>query len=361
MKIDPKNTAHRAFMMAAVLVTLTCGQAWAKDTLSASVSNATGSPVQVNNGQPSGTIQLFYTVNANQFPLGPFATFDVNWLVTAGSPATTYGTGVTFSLVQDQNGGNVALSPSPDSFLLTSAGQQGVSTVTVSITNDKDGNPPSSADGTELVGNLKLVAGNKVNTVTNVQVHILLVHPSACLKAYTFVTDADLTQILATTNLNVPAHGPNAGTINASQPGQFSVNALIANVCATSESFDVRVNLDPLFNTNPSTAPANAVFVYTASGEFDTSNFGTLTEGTGTGYQQNVCLQNVTVPGNSSLLVSVHSEVTKYTPVSALPADGTFDFSSALTAPVNNNCTSPLVPSTLATPNPATFALPFTY
>ena len=50
----------------------------------------------------------------------------------------------------------------------------------------------TGADRTTLVGNLKLDAGSKVGSVTSVQVHILLAHPTACLKVFNFVTDQDM-------------------------------------------------------------------------------------------------------------------------------------------------------------------------
>ena len=142
------------------------GSAVAKDSVKVTVSNATGSPIIVKNGEATGTIQLFYTVNAAEFTLGAFATFDLNWIIVQGGGTTNYGSGVTFDLQQDQQGGNVDLSRSPGTFLLTATGQSGVSTVSVFITADKDGNPPSNVDGTDLVGNLKLDAGSKVGTVS---------------------------------------------------------------------------------------------------------------------------------------------------------------------------------------------------
>jgi hypothetical protein len=342
-----------------VLTIVTSGTAWAKDSLAVTVTNASGSPLIVNNGQAVGTIQLFYTLEASEFPTGPFATFDVSWLINPGSHATTYGSGVNFTLVQDQQGGNVDLAAIPSSFILTSAGQSGLSTVTISITNDKDGNPPSDADGTDLVGNLKLDAGPNVGTVTNIQVHIRLVHPSSCLKVYTFVTDQDFSLgILSTTNLNVPARGANAGKVTSSQPGQFSDNVLIANVCGVDQSFDLGIGLDPSFSTNPNDNPGNAVMTYSASGEFDTTNFNVLLAGSETPNHQNLCLQNVTVPAGTSFLATVHSKVRNSWPQASLPGDKSFDFAASLYQNVNAACTGAL--DTMATPNPATFSLPFT-
>jgi len=343
----------------ALLLAAPASTAWAKDSVKVSVSDATGSPLIVNNGQAVGTIQLFYTVTAPEFTLGAFATFNVDWItVLGGGKATNYGSGVTFSLQQDQQGGYVDLSPSPGTFLLTAAGQTGVSTVTVFITTDKDGNPPSDADGTELVGNLKLDAGSSVGTVSNIQVHIRLVHPSPsqCLRAYDFVTDQDFSiGILSTTSLVVPKNGAHKDQVVSSNPGQFSDNVLIANTCATDQSFDLGIGLDPAFSPNG----ANAVFSFTEAGEFDTSNYNVIHSGAGSPHGQVLCLQNVIVPAGTSFLATVHSKVADNLPKGSLPADGTFDFAATLFQNVNSGCTG--APHPLAAPNPATFTLPFTF
>jgi hypothetical protein len=347
---------NKALVACAAVLAVATGTASAKDSLVVTVTNAAGNPVIVNNGQVPGTIQLLYTVNAPTFATGYFASFDVEWVINQGSPATTYGTGLTFELKQDQQGGYVDLVSSPDTFLMTTAGQHGKSTVTVYISSDKDGNLPPTADGTDLVGNLKLDAGNKVGSATSIQVHIRLVHPTECLKVYQFITDQDFTLgILSTTNLNVPSRGANAGKVTSSQPGQFAANVLVANVCANDQSFDLGIQLDGSFTTSGN--PASAVKAYTANGEFDTSDFNTLMTGTGTTFP-NLCLQNVTVPAGASFLATVHSKVKDSWPQSSLPVDKSFDFSATLYDTVNASCSGPL--ETLASPNPTSTTLPFT-
>jgi hypothetical protein len=356
--VDSRSLTRRLVALAAIAFVsgLGAGNAWAKDSLAVSVTNATGAPVVVNNGQAVGTIQLFYTVNASAFTLGQFATFDVNWVTSAGSgPATNYGSGVPFTLSQDQQGGYVDLVPSPDAFTLTATGQNGTSRVTIYITPDKAGNLPPTADGTDLVGNLKLDATSKVGTVTNIQVHIRLVHPTDCVKVYNFVTDQDFNLgILSTTSLNVPANGRNAGKVVNSQPGQFSDNVLIVNTCATPQSFDLGIGLDSSFSINPN---GNPVKTYTATGAFDLENFEDMMTNGGAPNGQNLCMQNVIVPGNASFLATVHAKVKDSWPQTSLPADGSFDFAASVYQNVNAGCTGPLHSD--ATPNPATFTLPF--
>ena len=350
-----------AFVAIAVVSAWGAGSAWAKDSVEVTVTNATGKPLVVNNGQATGIIQLFYTVDATAFTAGQFATFDLNWKTILGKPATDYGVGVPFELVQSQQGGFVDLVPSSDTFLLTKPGQNDVSHISVYIATDKSGNMPPTVDRTDLVGNLKLDAGSKVGTVTNIQVHILLMHPkaTACLNVYTFVTDQDFNLgILETTSVKIGTSGAKAGKVVSSQPNQFSDNVLIANSCVTNESFDLRIAMDDSFETNPNGNPGNAVFSYTAEGEFDTSNFATMMIGDGTSNRQNLCLQNVTVPAGASFLATVHSAVKKDAPQASLPADGSFDFSGMLYQDVNAGCSG--LRHSQASPNPDTFTLPFT-
>jgi hypothetical protein len=350
----------RYMAAAAAVITAMTGIASASDSVRVSISNATGAPSIVNNGKAVGTIQLFYTVNATEFTPGEFASFDLDWQTVLGKRATNYGAGLTFTIAQKQQGGYVDLVPSPDSFFLTGPGQTGTSRITVYIGNNKDGQAPSNLDGTDLVGNLTLDAGSDVSTVSNIQVHIRLVHPTSCIKVYNFVTDQDFSVgILSTTDLNSPARGANAGKVNSSQPGQFSDNVLVANVCGTSHSFDLRITLDGNFSTNPVNNPGNAVFAYSGSGEFDPATAATLvTPGGGVGYQQNLCLGGLSIAPNSSLLVTVHSQIKNDVLVTSLPEDRTFRFAAGLYQPASPACSGPA--DALASPNPASFALPFT-
>jgi hypothetical protein len=358
------NTAHAkstvtrkllAIIMLAILCAWPAGTAWAKDSMAVSVTNATGSPAIIANGQAIGTIQLFYTVNANAFTLGELASFDIDWVTSTGpGKASDYTKDVTFTLVQSQQGGFVDLVPNPNAIPLTVTGQSGTSRVTVYIAADKAGNLPSNADGTALVGNLKLDAGSELGTITSVQVHVLLVHPTNCLKVYNFVTDTEFNELL-TASLTVPVNGRNAGKVVSSQPGQFSDNVLVVNTCATDRSFDLGIGVDSSFSVNSNGNPVKA---YAAAGEFDSSDFNALLATDPTYKGQSLCLQNVTVPAGTSFLATVHSGVTAQWPQGSLPADGTFDFAASLYQNVNSGCTAPLDP--LATPNPATFTLPFT-
>ena len=349
-----------AKLAATILLALVClvppTTAWAKDSLSVTVTAVEAGPDVKINGDAPGTIQLFYVVQARQFTLGPLASFDVNWETIASANANTrtdYGTGLPLTLNQAQRGGHVELGPSPEQALLTAAGQTGTSRVTVTIVA-KDGKLPAAVDGTELVGNLRL--DSAVGSPTNIQVHILLAHPAinTCLNVYTFVTDQDFDQgTLETAVIGLKKDG----TVNNSQPGQFSDNVLIVSTCPNDESFDLRIGLDAAFSTNPHDNPGNAVYTYSAAGQVESSQFNVMRVN-GTAQGQKLCLQNVTVKAGTSFLATVHSMVKKGLPKGSLPTATGFLFHATLYEDVNSVCTG--APEALAAPSPAVFALPFT-
>jgi hypothetical protein len=66
----------------------------------------------------------------------------------------------------------------------------------------------------------------------------------------------------------------------------------------------------------------------------------------------------VTVDAGTSLLATVHSELEADMMQTSLPSDGSFDFAASVYQNVNSGCTG--LPYSLASPNPATFILPFT-
>lgn len=93
-----------------------------------------------------------------------------------------------------------------------------------------------------------------------------------------------------------------------------------------------------------------------ASGDVNNEFEDMMTNG-GAPNGQNLCLQNVTVPGNASFLATAHVKVKDSWPQTSLPADGSFDLAASAYQNVNAGCTGPLYSA--ATPNPATFTLPF--
>src|SRR5262245_6048248 len=243
--------------------------AWAGDNIQVTV-NGVNTPlpsIKLNgNAATQGTIQLFYTVNAYTFPVGDFATFRIDMLNVhlAGSNNAVYSAPLTLV----QNGSqNVILLPATSSFSVTGLGWTGTTNVLIRI---PAGVP--NADGTDLVGNLNMsIPGpNHVGTPSSVQVHIRLVHPTACLKSYNFITDTDFNSIITLATVNVNKQGKVTGTSN---PGQFSDNVLIANTCGQDETIDLGILLDSRWETNPNNNPGNAVFTYSANGAIDPDSF----------------------------------------------------------------------------------------
>ena len=341
----------------------------AKDAIKASVAPL-GSPtpiLQVNGNPYSagtyavGTIQLFYTVNAYQFTAGDFASFrlDMQDINMGANPATSYP--VTLNLTQTGSA-NLVLTPVPASFSVTGVGWTGSSTVTISIPSFVPSTPSLNVDGTDLVGNLQLVTspqGAHLDTVTTVQVHIKLVHPTACLRVFDFITDEEFNAILTSTVVNVN----NKGKVNSTIPGQFSDNILVANTCSTSQSFDLLIGLDSSFDTNPHGNPGNATFTYLKTGYVDPSSFSISAFGSGTPQGERLCLASIVVPGGDTFLATVHMGIIRGMLASALPSSGTFTFRAELdVAGSTSGCTNPSAGAlnSMATPNPASATLTFT-
>lgn len=344
-------------------VLLGAGTAFAKDGLQASVSIPAGEPVPVmtenGSGYTPGTyaigdMHLDYTYVGMTFPTGPFATFTLNMGVygIAKGQATSYP--VTLNLT-DIGSPNVTLSPASSPLQVSGLNWTASVPVTISIPSFVALEPSLNADGTVLVGNFKLDAGNELKTVTNVQVKITLVHPTSCLKVYNFITDADLTNIITSTEVGVNRHGK----VTSTNPyGSLSANLMVVNTCSTTETFDARAWLDPAFLTQPNNNPGNAVYTFATGGEIDPSTFNITSFGLGTGQGQNLCLQNVSLSAGSTFLVTVHMSINKDLTSTSLPAGGTFSGFGAGLYTAGYTCSGE--PLSYATPNPVTAPLAFT-
>ena len=337
--------------LAGIIVLIASTTAWAGDDIQVTV-NGVNTPlpsIKLNgNATTQGVIQLFYTVNAYTFPVGDFATFKVDMLNVhlSGSNNAIYNAPLTLV----QNGSeNVILLPATSSFTVTGLGWTGTTNVQVRI---PAGVP--NVDGTDLVGNLnmRIPGTNHVGTPTSVQVHIRLVHPTACLKSYNFITDTDFNSTVTLATVNVNKNGKVTGTSN---PGQFSDNVLIANTCGQDETIDLGILLDSRWETNPNNNPGNAVFTYSADGEIDSDSFDFSDFGEQAAQKQNLCLKNVTIPAGTSFLATVHSGVIKGMSV-ALLGTQPFSFQANIVQP-NTSCTGAL--STYSLPNPVSTTLPF--
>jgi hypothetical protein len=330
------------------------GVAWAKnyDQVKPFVVIPDGQPdaIKKNNGVTPGTVQLFYTVNALTFASGDFAVFRLDLSIQPGTPGDTkYPDALTLFQTGSQN---LVLTPATTSFSVTGSDWTGSTLVTISIPSNVPADPALNDDGADLVGNLQMTADpptNHLSTPSTVQVHIKLVHPTACLKVYNFITAQDDSTILTSASLNVRKKD---NLVMSTSPGQFSDDVLVANTCTVPQSFDLSVSLDPNFQTNPNNNPGNAVFTYLTTGEVDSSTFSLSSFGTGTKQGQQLCLGNVTIPANETFLATIHSKMQDGI---SPPASATF---SASLYGAGSGCSGALDP--LAEPNPASTSLLFT-
>jgi hypothetical protein len=326
----------------------------------------------MNNGNPYstgtfavGTIQLFYVVNANRFPSGAFSSFAANMRIKVGPTTGQQTVYPVDSLVLEQIGSkNIVLSPAPASFSVTGQGWAGSSTVGISIDPAVAADPLLNEDGDELVANLRMTTpgGSRLDTVTNIQVHIKLVYPTSCLRLFNFLTDQSFNTLVTSTNVNLGGPANNRKVVGTNPHGQFSDNALVVNDCAQAQTFDLQVNMDPHFDFGPGGANANAVFTFMTNAVVDPSQFNSTNFGTGTAAQKTTFLQNVTLPTGSSFLVKVHMALIKGNAPSWLPANNVFDaFSAQIYTPGTPlNALGTAIPFALAVPNPATTQMGFT-
>lgn len=357
-------TMKRLFLLALLTAAVVISSP-AKDAINASVTPVSGSaPIVVNNGNPYsngtfavGTIQLFYTVKAFQFPSGQFATFQVGLRDQneTQNPTTVYP--VTLNLVQTGSS-NLTLTPVPASFNVTGTGWTSSSMVTVSIPSAVAQDPSLNIDGTDLVGNLQLETspqGAHLDTATTIQVHIKLIHPTACLRFFDSITDEAFTTTVTSTVVNLGGHPQK---VVATTPfGQFSDNLLVVNTCGVSESFDIKAGLNSDFETTPHGNPGNAVFTYFTSGYVDPNSFNIAGFGTSTPEGEQLCLTGISVSAGDTFLMAVHMGIDKGMLPSQLPSSNSFMFSGGLYAS-GSSCSG--TPDSLATPNPVSASLSFT-
>lgn len=359
-----RSSGRRLCAIASFLVMggLLTGDAYA-DAIQAGVTIPAGQqqvPVMTENGQgytpgsyAVGTIHLDYTVVGTSFPAGAFGAFQLNLtdMYTSGR-TPSYPTLLSVA----QNGSDkVVLTPSNSPLSVSGIGWTNSVLVTVSISPDVANDPDLDDDGDVIVGKLQLQSDDQhLKTTTDILVKIRLVHPTSCLKVYHFITDATLANTLTATEVNVNSRGK----VTSTNPyGSLSQNVMVVNTCSTGESFDLKVNLDPWFSTQPSNNVGNAVFTFATAGEIDASSFDIATFGLGTAQGQNLCLQNVVMPGGTTYLAKVHMSINNGWAATLLPASKVFSgFSAALTA-AGGSCAG--APLSSAMPNPVSAPLPF--
>ena len=357
MNYSIKSLRMLVFAMTATMI---CIPALADDAIQSSVTNVTPAAIVTPNGQGSfspGTIQILYTVEANQFTAGTFGSFTLNLEDIQKSAKGNFPTYPT-SLTLTQNGSTqLTLSPQSSSLPVSGEGWNGSTVVTVSIPDSVVADSSNAIDGTTLVGNLNASAEDShLGTNTTIQVKIKLVVPkaNACLNVYHFPTDADFTQILSSVGVNQNKKA----IVVATNPGQLSDNTLVVNTCNSAQNFDVNVALDSHWQTMPNNNPGNAVFTYNTAGEIDETKFNISSFGTGTPQGQNLCIQDVSVASGDTFLMTVHMGIITGVTASSLPANPSSftGFTGGLYA-ANTNCSGAADP--LASPAVDPYSLPY--
>jgi hypothetical protein len=334
-----------------------------KDAVQASVdpSASAKQPIVTMNGNPYspgtyaiGTIQLFYDIQAYQFPSGELASFrlDLRNVHTSDGQDPSYP--VSLQLVQIGSS-NVVLTPAASFFIVPGLGWTASTSVAVTIPASVSQNPALNADGTELVANLQIrtvPAGAKLDTPTTVQVHIRLVHPTACLKLYDFLTNQDLTASVSSLVVSSYKNGAKAGLTKSTSVPQLSNNVMVVSTCSAAQTFDLALTVDSSFKS----PNGNSVFTFTKAGYTDPSAFAIGDFGLGTPAGASRCFHNVALAAGQTFLVTVHIGIDEI-PTWQLPASGAFAFqAAAFTA--GSGCPGSL--NSLASPNPVNLNIPFT-
>jgi hypothetical protein len=281
----------------------------------------------------STNTQIMYIVIANEFPTGPFGSFDLGLQIVAdeSNPATDYPIDVTIAQEGEPAEKNLRLTPNLGTFInIEEFGTVGSATVQLSI--QCGGAAPScpSIDGSEIVANLKFSSNRydgkgSPHLTDNVKVKVVikLVHPSTqCLNLYSFVTDQSLTVPVNSTDVVAIKQGRNAGRVNTTTPfGQHSYNVLVVNTCVDFDSFDLKITLDSSYQTNPNNNPGNAVFTYLAENSVYPVDFDIDIFSVSTPQGQTLCLQDILLDGGQTFLATVHMGIERGIDLSQLPSD----------------------------------------
>jgi hypothetical protein len=300
-----------------------------------------------------GDITLDYVVIDSVFPTGLFAQFDVNLGVLA---STKRGTATAYPVelsLTDIGSPNVNMTSTPNPLSISGISWTGSSRVSIYIPATVAADADLNADGSEIVGNLKLETppGSHMDTPTSIKVRIKLVHPTACVRFFDFITDAELETTYS--SIDIKFH-PTTHKLQNTTPGRLSNNLLVVNTCGATETFDLKVTLDSLFTTAPSNNPGNAVFTYSAAGEVDPNTFLLSSFGAGTPRGQQLCLQNLSIAAGTTLLTTVKMDLAAPANTYAADLPAGFTFGGTLFG-AGSGCSGSVDP--LPSPNPVSAVL----
>jgi hypothetical protein len=347
------------------------GSASAKDAVVAEVTApmTPSNPIMIQNGTQYslgtyaiGTIQLFYTVQGYQFAAGNFGYFTLDLSIQAGKSTPTTNYPVALSLKQTGSA-NLNLVPVTDSFNVVNASWHGSTRVDINIPTSVADNPTFQVDGAELVANLQMTVpnGSHLDTVTTIQVHLILAHPTACLKAYSFITDNGNTAEIDSIQISKNSNNHKV----SSDPQNPHYIVVVTNTCSIAQCIDTRFALPSDFQLKG----AQAVKTFSSNSLIETfsdvSNFfgaGPTAHPKGTSMcvtasASTLCGSGgIPVLGGDSFLLKADFEI-KTNATFPPPAQYTGFESTLLEGGSTGNCTVDGTLSSVADPNPISEAL----
>ena len=347
------------------------GSAWAKDAVVAEVTvpMTPSNPIIIQNGTQYslgtyaiGTIQLFYTVPGYQFTAGDFGYFTLGLSIQAGksTPTTNYPVALT---LKQTGSANLDLVPDTYSFSADSASWLGSTKVHINIPASVADDPTFQVDGAELVANLQMTVPNRsyLDTVTTIQVHLILAHPTTCLKAYSFITNNDNTAEVDPIRISKQSNNQKVSS-NPQNPHYILV---VTNTCSIAQCIDTRFALNSDFQLKG----AQAVKTFSSNSLIDTFSdvanfFGTNSTADPEGVS--TCLTakasalcgsgGIAVLGGESFLLKADFQI-KDNATFPPPAQYTGFESTLLEGGSTGNCTVGGTLSSVADPNPISATL----
>jgi hypothetical protein len=347
------------------------GSAWAKDAVVAEVTPMTpANPIMIQNGTQYslgtyaiGTIQLFYTIQSYQFTAGNFGSFTLDLSIQAGKSTPTTNYPVDPLTLKQTGSANLNLVPATNSFDVVNTGWHGSTRVDINIPTSVAENPTFQVDGAELVANLQMEVpnGSKLDTVTTIQVHLILAHPTDCLKASSFITNNDNTAEIDPIKISKKINNQQV----SSDPQNPNYILVVTNTCSIAQCIDTRFALNSDFQLKG----AQAVKTFSSNSPIDAfsdvSNFFGASP-TADPEGVNTCLTaqastlcgsgGIPVLGGESFLLKADFEI-KSNATFPPPAQYTGFESILLEGGSTGNCTVAGTINSVADPNPTSAVL----
>jgi hypothetical protein len=223
-------------------------------------------------------------------------------LTNGSRPVTSYPATVHLDQVGSTN---VVLQMSPEAVTFASADDDGKCVdIAVSVPDSVASDPAFQADSTELAANLQISApgGTHLDTVTTVKVHLTLVHPTACIRALHFVLNQDFTSNLGANGVRLSINRANRN-LNMSPVDAQHLLALV-NTCGQSLNVDVATAINDNFELFQANAVRTTNLNQELADETELLGSGLDWDAMGNITPPAMCLQNVAVPANQTLVLA---------------------------------------------------------